>query len=394
MSMILKRAEAIEVDIIAFRRELHRHAELSGREFETQKKIAEALDELGIPYRKVGSTSLIATLKGSKPGRTVALRADIDALPIMEEAAIDFVSENTGVMHACGHDAHAAMLLGAARLLSEMKDDIKGEVRFFFQEGEENFTGAKKIVAAGGMEGVDACFGMHGMNSLKTGQIGISPGYRLSGSDFIHLKFEGVSGHAATPHLARDTIHPAAEFVTTLQGIVTKNVSALEPVVLSVGRFQGGTQANIVSKFTEIDISMRYFSSEARDTIHEAIHRHAKAIADAYEIKVAVDIETGTYSVRNDESLSLLAIQSAEAVMGPGSNIDLPMAMNSEDMSYYLREAPGVYAFIGYYNEEKGSIYSPHHERFTLDEAYFKYGCAMHVQFALDFLNAAEDKTL
>ncbi len=388
MVKIIRRAEAIENKIIEMRRLLHRHPELSGREYETQKRIAAVLDELKIPYRKVGNTSLIATLKGENPGKTIALRADFDALPIREEADVDFRSENPGVMHACGHDAHTAMLLGAARILSEMKDEISGEIRFFFQEGEENFSGAKKIVEAGGMEGVDACFAMHGMSSLKTGQVGISPGHRLSGSDFIYVTFEGVSGHGATPHLAKDTIHPAALFVTNLQGIVTKSISALDPVVLSVGRFHGGTQANIVSKFTEVDISMRYFSDESREKTHEAVKRHARAIAEAYEIKVNVEIETGTYSVRNDEALSALAIKSAEKVMGPGSNLDIPKAMNSEDMSYYLREAPGVYAFIGYYNEEAGSIYSPHHERFKLDESYFKYGTALHVQFALDFLNS------
>lgn len=387
MSEILNMAASIEADIIAFRRDLHRHPELSGQEVESQKKIETELNKLNIPYKRIGRTSLVATLQGDASGRTVALRADFDALPIHEEADVDFASENPGVMHACGHDAHASMLLGAARLLSGMTDRIKGTVRFIFQEGEENFTGAKQVVAAGAMQGVDAVFGMHGMSNLATGQVSIVPGYRLSGSDFIHLKFEGVSGHGATPHLAKDTIHPAALFVTDLQSIIAKNISSLEPLVLSVGRFHGGTQANIVSKYTEIDISMRYFSPDVRDTAHAAIRRHAQAIADMYEIEVTVDIETGTLSVKNDEQISAIAVESAVKVFGEQANIPLPMAMNSEDFSYYLQEAPGVYAFMGYYNEDKGSIYAPHHEKFKLDEDYFKYGTALFTQFALDFLN-------
>lgn len=386
MSEILALAQSIEADIIAFRRELHRQPELSGQEVLTQKKIEAELEKLEIPYRRVGQTSLIASLKGEQAGKTVALRADFDALPITEEADIDFISENPGVMHACGHDAHTAMLLGAARLLSSMKGRIKGEVRFLFQEGEENFTGAKQIVEAGGMDGVDAVFAMHGMNNLETGQVSINPGYRLSGSDFIHVKFEGVSGHGATPHLAKDTIHPAALFVTDLQTIVAKNVSSLEPLVLSVGRFHGGTQANIISKYTEIDISMRYFSPEVRRIAHEAVRRHAEAIAAMYEIHVNVEIETGTYSTFNDERITAIASRSAAKILGEEQNISLGQAMNSEDFSYYLQEAPGVYAFIGYYNEAKGSIYAPHHEKFKLDEDYFKYGAAIFTQFALDFL--------
>jgi amidohydrolase len=387
MPNILDKAKSIEDYIINFRRSLHENPELSEQEFKTQEKIMKELDKLGIPYRKAGNASLIATLKGTKSGKTIALRGDIDALPITEESGVEFASKNPGVMHACGHDAHAAMLLGAAKILSEMRDDIAGEVRFFFQEAEEIFAGAKKIIEAGGMDGVDACFGMHGLSVLETGNINIVSGYRLSGCDTIYVKFEGVSGHGSAPYLAKDTIHPACIFVTDLQGIITKNVNPQEPVVLSVGKFIGGTKANIVSKYTEIDISMRYFDVKTRETVHEAIKRHAKAIADAYEIKVDVNIEESTLSLYNDEDLAVLADKSATKVFGEGHNIPVPKQMASEDMSYYFQKAKGVYAIMGYKNEEKGCIYPPHHEKFRLDEDYMKYGIALHVQFALDFLN-------
>lgn len=388
MSDVLNKVKSIEDYIIGFRRDFHENPELSGQEFKTQEKIMKELDNLGIPYRKAGNTSLIATLKGGKDGKTVALRADIDALPIIEDADVDFKSKTHGVMHACGHDAHTAMLLGAAKILTEMKEDIKGEVRLFFQEGEETFTGAKKIVEDGGMEGVDAVFGMHGMPFLETGYVNATPGYRMAGCDTIYVKFEGVSGHGSAPYLAKDTIHPACTFVTDLQGIVAKNIDARESIVISVGKIWGGTKANVVSKYTEIDISMRYFNPEVRDIARAAIKRHAKAIADAYEIKVDVDIEESTISLYNDDELTKLADESCTKVFGEGKNIDIPRNMGSEDMPFYFQHAPGVYAMLGYRNEEKEAIYFPHHERFKIDEDYMKYGTALHVQFALDYLNS------
>lgn len=388
MSNMLEKAKLVEDYVVKLRRHFHENPELSGQEFKTQERIMKELDELGIPYKKAGNTSLIATLKGGKKGKTVALRADIDALPIKEESGVEFASKNPGLMHACGHDAHTSMLLGAAKILSEMKDDIPGEVRFFFQEGEETFTGAKKIIEAGGMDGVDACLGMHGMSELETGYVNISPGYRMAGCDTIYVKFEGVSGHGSAPHKAKDTVHPACIFVTDLQGIATKNVNPQEPLVLSVGRFVGGTKANIIAKYTEIDISMRYFDHETRKTVHEAIKRHAKAIADAYEIKVDVNIEESTISMYNDEELSILADKSCTKVFGDGRNIELTKYMGSEDMPYYFQHAKGIYAFLGYKNEAKESIYFPHHERFKIDEDYMKYGTALYAQFALDFLNS------
>jgi amidohydrolase len=388
MSSTLDKARSIEDYIINFRRSLHKEPELSGQEFKTQEKIITELDKLGIPYRKAGNASLIATLKGAKMGKTVALRGDIDALPIKEEAEIEFKSMTPGVMHACGHDAHAAMLLGAAKILSEMKSDLPGEVRFFFQEGEETFSGAKKIIEAGGMDGVDACFGMHGLPVLETGNVNIVPGYRLSGCDTIYVKFEGISGHGSAPQLAKDTIHPACILVADIQGIVAKNVDPQEPVVLSVGKFIGGTKANIISKYADIEISMRYFDTKVRQTVHEAMKRHAKAIADAYEIKVELRIEESAPSLYNDEDLAALADKSAAKVFGEGHNLPMTKQMASEDMPYYFQKAKGVNAFMGYRNETKGCTFPPHHEKFKIDEDYMKYGTALHVQFALDFLNS------
>lgn len=384
---MLDKAKNIEKYIIDHRRYFHMNPELSGQEYNTQKVIIEELQKMGIDVKKAGSTSVIGYLKGSKAGKTIALRADMDALPIIEQSGVEFESKNPGVMHACGHDAHSAMLLGAAKILSEMKDEIAGEVRFFFQEAEETFSGAKKIIEAGGMDGVDSCFGMHGLPNVETGYVNIDPGYRMAGCDTIYVKFEGVSGHGSSPHLAKDTIHPACVFVSNLQSIVTKNINSQEPVVISVGKFTGGTKANIIAKYTELDISMRYFDPKARETVHEAIKRHAKSIADAYEIKAEVIIEESAISLFNDNDLALLARKSAAKVLGENHNSPMPRLMGSEDFPYYLNYAKGVYVNIGYKNEEKGSIYFPHHEKFKIDEDYLKYGTALFCQFSLDFLN-------
>lgn len=383
---ILDKAVSINDYVTELRRYFHEHPELSGQEFATQEKIAQVLDSIGIGYKKVGNTSLVASLKGGKPGKTVALRCDIDALPIVEESGVEFTSQNHGIMHACGHDTHMAMLLGAAKILSGMKDEIPGEVRFFFQEGEETFSGAKKIIAAGGMEGVDACFGLHQLPIYDTGVVDLNPGYRMAGCDTIYIRFEGVSGHGSSPHLAKDTVHPACLFVIDLQGIATKNVDPQQPVVISVGKFVGGTKANIIGKFTEIDISMRYFDQEVRKTVHDAIKRHAISIADAYEIKVDVTIEESALSLYNDDELTALANKSVVKVFGEGKNVNGAKLMGSEDMPYYFQHAKGVYAFLGSKNVEKGCIYFPHHEKFKVDEDVLKLGTALYAQFALDFL--------
>lgn len=349
MSKVLEKAKNIESYIIDFRRELHRNPELSGQEFKTQEKIMKELDKLGIPYKKAGNTSLIAVLNEGK-GKVVALRADTDALPVLEQADVDFKSEIEGSAHACGHDTHTAMLLGAARILSEMKDELPGEVRFFFQEGEETFTGAKLIVEAGGMEGVDAAFGVHVFTFFKDkklpiGTFDMTPGYRMAGCDTIYVKFEGVSGHGSAPHLEKDTIHPATMFVTDIQSIIAKNVDPQQACVLNVGRFHGGTKANVVSKYTELDISMRYFDQEAREAIHAGIRRHAKAIAEMYEVQVDVKIEESVLSLFNDEKLALMAQKSGDKVFGEGKRVEFDRNMGSEDMPFYLQKSPGCYAF-------------------------------------------------
>ncbi|MBB6631446.1 amidohydrolase [Clostridium algidicarnis] len=382
----IDKVKKFEPKIIENRRYLHQNPELSGQEFETQKYIIKQLDELNIPYEKVGTTSLVGYIKGGKAGKTVALRADIDALPIIEQSGASYSSKKEGLMHACGHDGHTAMLLGAARMLKEVKDELPGDIKLLFQEGEENFTGAQKVIEDGGMDGVDAVFGMHGM-PIDVGFYDIEPGYRMAGCDTIHVKFEGVSGHGSTPHLAKDTVLPAAEFVTQLNAMITKFVDSQSPLVLTVGKFDAGTKANIISKYAKLDISMRYLHEETRKAIHEKIHNLAKGLAIIYDIKIDVEIEESTISMNNDEKIAEIANKSAEKIFGPNKNVHGPIMMGSEDMPYYFQKAPGAYALVGYFNKEKNNIYFPHNEKFNIDENYMKLGAALHAQFAWDYLN-------
>lgn len=376
----------IENQMIEHRRHLHEHPELSGQEFETQKFIMTQLDALKIPYEKVGTTSLVGHIQGGKPGKVVALRADIDALPVIEQSGASYSSKEEGKFHACGHDAHTAMLLGAATLLKEVQAEIPGEVRLLFQEGEETFSGAKKMVADGAMEGVDASFGMHGM-PIEVGTYDLNSGYRMAGCDTIYVRFEGVSGHGSMPHVAKDTILPAAEFVTQLNSMVTKFINAQSPLVLSVGKFDGGTKANIISKYTQLDISMRYLHEETRQIIHKKMKDLAAGLASIYDISIDVEIEESTISLYNDEAVTAIAQTAAEKVFGPDKNVNGPIMMGSEDMPYFFQEAPGAYALMGYLNESKDTVYFPHHEKFNIDEDYMKYGAALHAQFAWDYLH-------
>ncbi|MFD1361897.1 amidohydrolase [Lentibacillus salinarum] len=382
----LDMAKEMDEELIDFRRKLHRDPELSEEEFKTQEKIIEKLEAFGIAYEKVGKTSTIATIKGKGPGKTVALRGDIDALPIQEDLGLDFESKNEGVMHACGHDGHATMALGAAKILQDMKYEFNGEVRVFFQEAEETFKGAEKIVADGGMKGVDAVFGTHNYPTLPSGTFFAGAGDMLSGCDTIYVTFTGESGHGGTPQLGKDSFTPGAQFALDLQHIIAKNTDSRTPVVLNVGRFTSGSKANIVPRETSIDISMRYFDMETREVVHESIKRHAKALADMYEIDADVTIEQSTLPTINDEKLADIAANAGKTVFGEDQFRKMDRVMNSEDFSYYTEEAPGVYGIIGAYNEAKGTVYSPHNDRYQLDESILVLGTAWHVAFATAFL--------
>lgn len=387
--MILKKSQDQYEYIVNLRRHFHMNPELSNKEFKTREKIIDELISMGIEIKETKGTSIIGILKGKNKGKTIALRADMDALPTQEKLNPTYKSKVDGVMHSCGHDAHMAMLLGAAKILSSMKDDLNGEIRFFFQQAEELLNGAPYIIEAGGLDNVDVAYGCHNWTGLPAGKIAINSGYRMAGTDNIKITLKGVSGHASAPQNARDTILPAALLVTSLQGIITKEISPKDLVVISPGRICGGTKANIISNNCEIEISIRYYKDEVRKQVLDAIERHTKSISEAYRLDSEISIQKGCSSLYNNPEIVDKVKESIKHILGEDAITDMPenSSVGSEDFSYYANLVPAAYSLVGVGNPEKGLDKFPHHDEYDIDESGMVNGTALFVQFALDFLN-------
>jgi amidohydrolase len=388
---VLEKSNSHENYIVEMRRHFHMNPELSCQEFKTRETISRELKELGIEVIHAGNASVIGILKGAGPGKTVALRADTDALPIQEANNVPYRSKTPGIMHACGHDAHSAMLLGAAKILSDMKSDINGEVRFFFQEGEEIFAGAKKIIEKGGLDGVDGILGMHIMANLPVGKFAIPSGVTMAGNDTIYVTVKGVSGHSSAPHRAKDAIHPACLMITDIQTILAKNIDPLHPAILVVGKFEGGTKANIIANTAKFDISMRYFNPQSRKHIHDAIGNHIASISRAYGVEFEIEIAPGPPSLINNDHIASIARESVGKLMGIDAFAEIETLCGSEDMAYYVDNVPGAMAFLGTLNPSKGIDKFHHHDEFDIDEDVLKHGTALYSAFALNFLNKRID---
>ncbi|MFQ9975487.1 MAG: M20 metallopeptidase family protein [Butyricicoccus sp.] len=278
--MDVKKAAAETKDyIVSIRREFHRHPELSLQEFRTAQRIEEELDKFGIPHTRVGETGVLGTLKGARDnGKVLVLRADIDALPIEETHECVYRSENAGFMHACGHDAHAACLLGAAKILSENRDAFSGKVRLVFQPGEEIGKGAKPFVAAGVLDGAERVFGLHTAYDLEAGTVGLKPGINNAAVDHFRIRVHGKSTHVSTPHLGVDALYIASQIVVAVQGLVTRRTSPTEPVIIGIGKLNAGTTYNAVAAFAEMEGTTRTISQESRDRVRAQVSETAQAL--------------------------------------------------------------------------------------------------------------------
>lgn len=383
-------AQSVEDHVIALRRKIHENPEVSEEEFETQALIIEELENLGIPYEKVGITSVVATIEGIKTHsneKTIAFRADIDALPMQEESGLSFSSKNKGVAHTCGHDAHAAILLGLAKLLVTHRDQFSGKVKLIFQEAEERVCGARKIIDTGILKDVSEIYALHCLNDLKVGTISVTSGNQLSGSDSIKLKWTGVSGHGSQPHLSKDSILAASKFVTCLSDIVVKNVSPIDSAALSVGTFHGGQASNIVSKYCDLGITFRYFNDTVQKAVHKSIYNTAKGIAMMYDLEVDIHIKENVKPLCN-HPVATETIKTSYLKLNTQVNIEpYQPLMSSEDFSEYVHTIQGAMLWLGTGNEAIGAIHYPHHEKFIIDESAFKYGVALFMQITLDKLN-------
>ena len=371
--------------VIELRREFHKHAEPSWQEQRTAGRVEEILQSLGIATRRVAGTGVVGTLKGSKPGPTIGLRADMDALNQNEKTGAVYASENPGIMHACGHDAHTAALLGAARTLSA-EPDLPGTVVFLFQPAEELAGGAKGMLDEGALDGVDAVFGLHVSGTIPVGHVGIRSGPMLAGGDRFRINFHGRGGHGASPHLGIDALAPACSTALALQTIVTKEFEAKDPLVLTVGQVHGGTRFNVVADEAWIDGTVRYYRPEFAGQVEQKVQRIAAATAEAYRTTMDMEYIVMVPPTVNDQAMTDLGTTVIRQTMGDAALLPFEPIMGSEDFSFFAATVPGLFVMIGASNADKGIIYPNHHPQFDIDEDCLEHGRQLYVGFAKAFL--------
>ncbi|SMQ64563.1 amidohydrolase [Bacillus sp. OV166] len=381
--------EDVKDEVIGWRRYLHMYPELSFQEEKTAQFVYETLQTFGdLEISRPTKTSVMARLIGQQPGKVIALRADMDALPIEEENDLDFVSQNPGAMHACGHDGHTAMLLGAAKILTQLKDHIKGEVRFLFQHAEELPPGgAQEMVKAGVLDGVDMIIGTHLMSTLPLGKIGLSYGPMMAGADTFNITVVGKGGHASQPELTIDPIAIGTQVVTNLQHIVSRYRDAQETLVISVTKFQAGSAINVIPSSVSIGGSVRSFNPELRGKIPTFIERIVKGITEAHGATYEFNYQFGYAPTINDEEITRLIDEAVCEVFGEERREIMKPIMGSEDFSAYQKVVPGSYIFIGARNEERGIMYPHHHPKFDFDEQALQDGVKLFVHGTFKIVN-------
>ncbi len=377
-------------DIVRIRRRLHEHPELAFEEIETAEVVASELAKLGIDVRRgVGKTGLIGLLKGKGDAGVVGLRADMDALPVTEESGVRFASRRNGVMHACGHDSHMAMLLGAARILSVLKNEISGTVKFIFQPSEEkNPGGAPAMIRDGALvnPGVDAIFGQHITTDLPTGKLGFRAGPLMASADEIYITVLGRGGHGAKPHETVDPVVIAAQIVIALQSVITRMKDPLEPSVLTIGSIHAGTATNIIPDSVRLSGTLRTMNESWRKKALALIERTAVGCARGLGGNCRVEVSHGYPVLVNTVEETELARETATMILGKRSPVHVPPQLGAEDFAYYLQRVPGSFWWLGAANKSIGATASIHSSKFKVDEASFAYGSAMLAAVAIDYL--------
>jgi len=361
--------EEVAAQAVAWRRHLHAHPELSFQEHETASFVRETLESFGgLEIDCLTPTSVVARLRSGQPGPTLALRADIDALPIQEESGVDFASETQGVMHACGHDGHTAILLAVARSLGARRAELTGEVRFLFQHAEEVPPGgATELVAAGALDGVDAVLGGHLISTLEVGKVAALDGACTASADTFSIRIHGRGGHAAFPHKTVDPIAVSAQAISNLQHVVSRSTSPLDRVVISVTRIAGGTADNVIPETTELGGTVRTYHQEVREHTRELIARVLEGVTAAHGATYEFEYLEGYAPVVNDPRLSAVVRE----VAGADRVADFEPLMAGDDFSAYLGVAPGCFFFIGAGDDR---AFPHHHPRFTIDERALPVG--------------------
>ncbi|MEJ6459576.1 amidohydrolase [Fusobacterium polymorphum] len=374
--------------IIEKRRYFHMNPEPSFNEYDTSKVVQEELTKIGIPFEIFAKTGIIATIKGQNPGKTVLLRADMDALEVCEKNNVSYRSQKEGLMHACGHDGHIAMLLGAAHVLNEIKNDISGEIKLLFQPAEEIAKGAKAMIEESKIiDSIDAAFAIHLWQGVPVGKISLESGARMAAADLFSIKVKGKSGHGSMPHETIDAVVVASAIVMNLQHLVSRNTNPLDTLVVTVGKLTAGTRHNIIAGEALLEGTIRSFSDEVWKKIPEQIERVIKNTAAAYNAEAEIDLVRATPPLVNNQDISDILKASAEKLYGEEVVTKYEKTPGGEDFAYFTQAVPGALAFVGIRNDEKG-INSPHHnETFDMDEEALEMGANLYAQFAIDFLN-------
>lgn len=357
-------------EVIQWRRHLHQHPELSFQEYETAKFIKEKLTGFGLPFQdQVGGNGIVATLTGAQPGKTIALRADFDALPIQDEKDVPYRSKNPGVMHACGHDGHTAALLGTAKVLSRYKDKLKGNIVFIFQHAEETPPGgAKSMVEENVLADVDYVFAAHLASDIPLGKIAVGEGYTMAAVDKFKITIQGKGGHGARPHEAIDSIVIGSEVVHSLQKIVSRKVNPLDSAVVTIGVFQAGSAFNVIADQAVLEGTVRTFSESVRQQIREDIETIVKGITSAYKADYSIDYLFGYPALFNHKEETNTIRSLFEEAFSKENVIEMIPSMGAEDFAYFLLEKPGSYFRVGARNEKEETHFPHHHPRFDFDE--------------------------
>ncbi len=375
-------------ELTAIRRKLHSEPELSWEEENTTAFVCEYLDNLGISYRRTVPTGVIATIEGGKPGKTVALRGDMDALSVEElNKDLPYASKEEGKMHACGHDSHTAMLLIAAKALNESKADLPGNVRLLFQPAEEVAEGAKAMVKQGAVDGVDNVFGIHIWSQMPTNKVSCPVGPSFASADLFTVTFKGRGGHGAMPHDCIDAAIVASSFVMNVQTIVSRTVDTQKPAVLTVGKMVVGTRFNIIAENAVIEGTVRCFDPETRDHIETQLRHYAEQVAAMYGATAKVEYTRGTQAVNNEEYSAKLVQKVAAKAFGEEAVYFEKPTMGGEDFSEYMAVVPGSFALVGSGNPDKDTEWAHHHGKFNIDEDALVTGAELYAQYAWAYLN-------
>ena len=379
MIKIRKEIKNIKDEIYTIRRHFHRYPELSFKEFNTAETISQHLDNLGISHKKgVGKTGIVGEINFG-PGPTIALRADMDALPIQEENNLDYKSLNDGVMHACGHDGHMAILLGAANALSNNSKLKKGTVRFIFQPAEEGLGGAKYMIEDGCLDKVDEIYGLHLWNYQLYGEVGIKDGPVMASADLFDIEVSGKGGHGATPQGTIDAIVVASNLVTMLQTIVSRNTNPLESTVLSIGKIKGGHNFNIISDKVHMSGTTRAYTEENRTMIKQRMKEVIEGVSKSFGADIKLNYKDGYPPTVNHSSQVEKVLEAASSVVASGAKNPY-LSMGGEDFSYYLQNKPGCFFFVGSAPNENEILSTPHHcSHFNIDERALLIGASVYV---------------